>query len=135
MIDKGKILLVDDEPLVLRSMAKTLLRAGFDVHVAEDARIGFNLFQVALEDDEPFDVAIVDLHMPDLDGQSNPDAGLHLLSEILALDANMPVVVLSAFDQVARAKEAVMRGARAYLVKGREAGLIEIVNDILQIQE
>jgi len=135
MIDKGKILLVDDEPLVLRSMAKTLLRAGFDVHVAEDARIGFNLFQVALEDDEPFDVAIVDLHMPDLDGQSNPDAGLHLLSEILALDANMPVVVLSAFDQVARAKEAVTRGARAYLVKGREAGLIEIVNDILQIQE
>ncbi len=135
MIDKGKILLVDDEPLVLRSMAKTLLRAGFDVHVAEDARVGFNLFQIALDDDEPFDVAIVDLHMPDLDGQSNPDAGLHLLSELLALDANMPVVVLSAFDQVARAKEAVTRGARAYLVKGREAGLIEIVNDILQIQD
>jgi DNA-binding response OmpR family regulator len=135
MLDKGKILLVDDEPLVLRSMAKTLLRAGFDVHVAEDARVGFNLFQVALDDGEPFDVAIVDLHMPDLDGQSNPEAGLHLLSELLTLDASLPVVVLSAFDQVTRAKEAVTRGARAYLVKGRETGLVEIVNDIIQVQD
>jgi hypothetical protein len=32
---------------------------------------------------------------------------------------------------VTRAKEAISRGARAYFVKGREAGLIELVKDIL----
>lgn len=132
MTDEVKILLVDDEPLVLRSMEKTLLRAGFDVQTAVDVKTGIEQFETAQDGGDPFRVAILDLHMPDLDGQDNPDAGLHLLSKLLALDAGLPVVVLSAFDQVARAKEAVTRGARAYLVKGREAGLIEIVNNIIK---
>jgi len=41
------------------------------------------------------------------------------------------VIVLTAFDEVGRAKEAVARGARAYFVKGREAELVEVVNRIL----
>jgi ActR/RegA family two-component response regulator len=41
------------------------------------------------------------------------------------------VVVLTAFDEVSRAKEAVDRGARSYFVKGHEAELIEIVNNIV----
>jgi AmiR/NasT family two-component response regulator len=43
----------------------------------------------------------------------------------------LPVIILTAFDEVTRAKEAVARGARAYFVKGREAGLVELVNDII----
>lgn len=132
MMDEVRILLVDDEPLVRRSMEKTMLRTGFDVETAEDVRTGLDLFQAALDDGEPFHVAILDLHMPDFEGEDDPEAGLDLLSRILEIDATLPVIVLSAFDQVARAKEAVARGARAYFVKGREAGLIEIVNDIIK---
>jgi len=135
MMEEIRILLVDDERLVRRSMEKTLLRAGFDVDTAEDAITGLALFNAALggEDDEegPFDIAILDLHMPNLEGVQDPDAGLQLLSELLEIKADLPVVVLTAFDEVARAKDAVARGARAYFVKGREAGLIEIVNDIV----
>jgi two-component system nitrogen regulation response regulator GlnG len=136
-----RILLVDDERLVRRSMEKTLLRAGFDVDTAENASDGLALFKEALEhdndndnndDDEmPFDVAILDLNMPNLDGMQDPNAGLQLLSKLLEIKADLPVVVLTAFDEVARAKDAVARGARAYFVKGREAGLIEIVNNII----
>ena len=126
-----KILLVDDERLVLRSIEKTLLRAGFDVETAQDTSTGLALFEEALAGGEPFDVAILDLHMPNLKGQNDPNAGLELLSELLERDTALPVVVLTAFDEVSRAKEAVARGARTYFVKGREAELVEIVNSII----
>ncbi len=128
-----KILLVDDEPLVLRSMEKTLLRAGFDVETAADARDGLITFQAAHKTTAPFQVAVLDLNMPDLEGQIDSNAGLKLLDRLLELDANLPVVVLTAFDQVARAKDAIARGARAYFVKGREAGLVEIIQEILSL--
>lgn len=124
------VLLVDDERLVLRSLEKTLFRAGFEVETARDARAGLALFE-AHQADGPFDVAILDLHMPNLEGESDPDAGLELLSELLSLEPDLPVIVLTAFDDVGRAKEAVTRGAAAYFVKGREAELINIVKDVI----
>ena len=130
-MEEIKILLVDDEKLVRRSMEKTLLRAGFDVDTAESASAGLAEFKTAQEENEPFDIAILDLNMPNLAGQEDQNAGLELLSELLTLAPDLPVVVLTAFDDVGRAKEAVKRGARAYFVKGREAGLLEIVTDII----
>ena len=130
-MEDTRILLVDDERLVRRSMEKTLLRAGFDVDTAGDAGDGLDLFRTAIEDGDPFDVAVLDLNMPNLEGQEDANAGLELLSTLLEISADLPVVVLTAFDDVARAKEAVARGARAYFVKGREAGLLEIVNNIV----
>lgn len=133
MVEDARILLVDDERLVRRSMEKTLLRAGFDVDTAENALNGLALFEEAIEGDEerPFDLAILDLNMPSLDGSVDANAGLHLLSRLLEIDKDLPVIVLTAFDEVERAKRAVKLGARAYLVKGREAELLEIVKDIL----
>ena len=129
----ARILLVDDERLVRRSMEKTLLRAGFDVDTAENVSDGLALFEQAMNDEQdgPFDVAILDLNMPNFEGVEDSDAGLKLLTRLIEVDADLPVIVLTAFDQVERAKDAVKRGARAYLVKGREAELIKIVNDIL----
>jgi len=131
MTTEFRILLVDDEKLVRRSMEKTLLRAGFDVETAENASKGLTSFETARENGEPFDIAILDLNMPNLEGQEDPNAGLKLLSALLEVDADLPVIVLTAFDEVARAKKSVARGARAYFVKGREAGLLKIVNDII----
>ena len=131
MTGENKILLVDDERLVLRSIEKTLLRAGFDVETAHDTSTGLALFEAALAEGESFNVAILDLHMPNLEGRDDPNAGLELLSKLLEVDAALPIVVLTAFDEVGRAKEAVARGARTYFVKGREAELVEIVNSII----
>ncbi len=127
-----RILLVDDEPLVRRSMEKSMLRAGFEVETASDAQSGLALFKQAIDAATPFDVAVLDLNMPDLEGRDNPDAGLLLLDALLKIDADLPIIVLTAFDEVARAKEAVVHGARAYLVKGREAQLLELIQDILE---
>jgi DNA-binding response OmpR family regulator len=132
MTQEIKILLVDDEELVLRSLEKTLLRAGFDVEPAENVNAGLASFKAARSVGEPFDLAILDLNMPGFDGQDDANAGLALLSRLVEMDVNLPVIILTAFDEVARAKEAVVRGARAYFVKGREAGLVELVNRIIE---
>ncbi|MBN1935108.1 MAG: response regulator [Anaerolineae bacterium] len=127
-----RILLVDDEPLVRRSMEKTILRAGLDVETAGDVREGLALFQQAIDGGEPFDLAVLDLNMPDFEGRKNSNAGLLLLTELLKINAGLPVIVLTAFDEVSRAKDAVGRGARAYFVKGREAKLLELIQDVLE---
>ena len=132
MAEGIKILLVDDEELVLRSMEKTLLRASFDVETAGDVNAGLASFKAARSTGEPFDLAILDLNMPGFDGRDDANAGLALLSRLTEIDASLPVIILTAFDEVARAKDAVARGARAYFVKGREAGLVELVNSIIE---
>jgi DNA-binding NtrC family response regulator len=128
-----RILLVDDERMVRRSMEKSLMRAGFDVDPAEDVSTGLELFKEIFDDEEEknFDIAILDLSMPNFEGVQDSDAGLKLLSKLLEIDPDLPIVVLTAYDDVTRAKEAVTRGARAYFVKGREAGLIELVDEII----
>jgi DNA-binding response OmpR family regulator len=130
-IDEVRILLVDDEELVLRSMEKTLLRAGFEVDTAPDAMSGQAFFEAAQDAGEPYTMAILDLNMPGLNGQESAGAGLDLLDLLREAAPDLPVVILTAFDEVERARKAVARGARAYLVKGREAGLVDLVRQII----
>lgn len=132
MKEEVKVLLVDDEKLVLRSIEKSLLRAGFDVESAGDVTAGLALFQETMASDAPFDIAVLDLNMPNFEGQEDPTAGLQLLSRLLEAHPDFPVIVLTAFDEVERAKDAVRRGARAYFVKGREADLIVLIERILK---
>ena len=128
---KAKLLLVDDEPLVLRSLQKTLLRAGFGVETAKDCTTGLATFEVAQAGGAPFDMAILDINMPGFDGLESAGAGLTLLDQLKVRRPELPVVMLSAYDEVDKAKDAVSRGARAYCVKGREQGLVDTVNRIL----
>jgi DNA-binding NtrC family response regulator len=128
---KAKLLLVDDELLVLRSLQKTLLRAGFGVETARDCTTGLATFEAAQAEGAPFDVVILDINMPGFDGLESAGAGLMLLDQLKVRRPDLPVVMLSAYDEVDKAKDAVNRGARAYCVKGREQGLVDTVNRIL----
>jgi DNA-binding NarL/FixJ family response regulator len=132
MKEEAKVLLVDDEKLVLRSIEKSLLRAGFAVEAVGDVTAGLAAFQETMASDAPFDIAVLDLNMPDFAGNVDSSAGLQLLSKLLEVQPDFPVIVLTAFDEVERAKEAVRRGARAYFVKGREADLIALIEDIIK---
>ena len=126
-----KLLLVDDEALVRRSMQKTLLRKGFTVETAENCAEGLAVFEAAKKADTPFDMALLDLNMPNFDGIPAHSAGLELLSKLLEIDPGLAAVVLTAYDEVDTAKDAVQRGARSYFVKGREQGLVDLINKIL----
>ncbi len=126
-----KILLVDDEVLVRRSLQKTLLRAGYDVEVAGNCPDGLQTFQAADRAGRPFDLAVLDLNMPNFDALEAPGAGLELLSRLLQARPGLAVIMLSAYDEVGKAKDAVARGARGYCVKGREQSLLEQIQQVL----
>ncbi len=126
-----KLLLVDDEALVRRSMQKTLLRRGFVVETAENCTEGLRVFEDARKSDASFDIALLDLNMPNFDGVPAHAAGLDLLSKLLEIDPELAAIVLTAYDEVDTAKDAVQRGARNYFVKGREQGLVDLINEIL----
>jgi len=122
------VLLVDDERLILRSLEKTLLRAGFDVLTAADCKSGSETFS---QNKDAINIAVLDLNMPGFDGLPKTGAGLDLLDDLKKQSASLPVVILTAYDEVSRAKDAVSRGASAFFVKGREQGLVELIQKIL----
>ena len=122
------VLLVDDERLILRSLEKTLLRAGFDVLTAADCKSGGETFA---QNKDEVNIAVLDLNMPSFDGIPKTGAGLDLLDELKKQRSDLPVVILTAYDEVSRAKDAVSRGASAFFVKGREQGLVELIQKIL----
>jgi DNA-binding NarL/FixJ family response regulator len=53
------------------------------------------------------------------------------LDDLKKQRADLPVVILTAYDEVSKAKDAVARGANAFFVKGREQGLVELIQKIL----
>jgi two-component system cell cycle sensor histidine kinase/response regulator CckA len=59
------VLVVDDEPMVLRLMVRILSEAGFEVHAAADA---LRALEVAVQMAEPADVLVTDLRMEPVDG-------------------------------------------------------------------
>jgi len=122
------VLLVDDERLILRSLEKTLLRAGFDVLTAGDCKSGSEMFAQNMGE---VNIAVLDLNMPAFDGIPKTGAGLDLLDDLKKRKTDLPVVILTAYDEVSRAKDAVSRGASAFFVKGREQGLVELIQKIL----
>jgi CheY-like chemotaxis protein len=60
-----RILLVDDDPIVLRALRRLLLgtRPGWEIDMAESGKAAFQLIE-----SKSYDVVVTDLHMPVLDG-------------------------------------------------------------------
>ena len=123
------VLLVDDDKLVQRSLEKTLLRAGFEVITVADCRSGSESFR---QNAGAVHIAVLDLNMPGFDGVPKSGAGLDLLEDLKKQQPDLPVVILTAYDEVNKAKEAATRGSSAFFVKGREQGLVELIQKILK---
>ena len=122
------VLLVDDEKLIQRSLEKTLLRAGYDVITASDCQSGSDVFSENVND---VNIAVLDLNMPGFDGMPKSGAGFDLLDDLKKKKKDLPVIILTAYDEVNKAKDAVSHGASAFFVKGREQGLVELIQKIL----
>lgn len=83
-----RILVVDDDPLVLKSLRSILEVDGHVVVAADGGQSGIDQFSKALEKNEPFSVVITDLGMPYVDGrkvagtikQASPDTPVILLT-------------------------------------------------------
>jgi signal transduction histidine kinase/CheY-like chemotaxis protein len=65
-----KILIVDDDPVLLTSLREVLLRDGHQVQTANGGKAGIDAFLDAQKAGEPFPVVITDLGMPHVDGRA-----------------------------------------------------------------
>jgi len=101
----GTVLVVDDEPIVCKSCVKALAPEGYSVTTTESGRGGIE--KGASGD---FDVVIVDLKMPDLDG-------MQVLQAIKEKQPDVEVIVITGYSTVSTAVEAMKLGAIDYLPK------------------
>ncbi|MBM2806179.1 MAG: guanylate cyclase [Deltaproteobacteria bacterium] len=103
----AKILVVDDTEMN-RDMLSTLVQAdGHKASLAENGRIGLEMLKA-----EPFDLVLLDVMMPEMNG--------YQVLEQLKSDANLrdiPVIVLSALDEIGSVVRCIELGAEDYLPK------------------
>jgi DNA-binding NtrC family response regulator len=100
-----KVLVVDDEPNILKTMGVCFNAVGYETHL-------FSKPQEALESlrQETFDLAFVDLKMAPIDG-------MEVLAEIKKYSPDTTVIIVTAHGSIDSAIEAVKRGAYHYLQK------------------
>ena len=86
--ERLRILLVDDDPLILRSLAHALKKDGHLITVTDGGQNGIDQFGAAHRSGTPFDMVITDLGMPHVDGRT-------VASGIKSLAPAVPVVLLT----------------------------------------
>ncbi|MFQ5616857.1 MAG: response regulator transcription factor, partial [Anaerolineales bacterium] len=101
----GKVLIVDDEPVLRHTLARILQQAGCEVvRAANGAKALEHLAQDA------FALVYLDLRLPDMDG-------LQVLKEINQRYPDLPVILFTAYATLQSALEALRLGATDYLLK------------------
>jgi DNA-binding NtrC family response regulator len=100
----ASVLIIDDDPSVLESYT-VLLEEEFQVHTASTGEAGLACFQR-----EPIDLLLLDLRLPTM-------GGLEVLQRVKTLDAQVPVIVITALNEARTAAAAMKLGACDYLVK------------------
>jgi DNA-binding response OmpR family regulator len=101
----ARVLVVDDDEAVCRSLKQTLTSNGFSVDATTSPQEAIELLR-----DNSYDIAIYDLVMPDIDG-------IELLRETKKINSALPVVMITAFATIESAVEAMKRGASDYIEK------------------
>ncbi len=108
----GSVLLVDDDPQVLRAYGRILRAAGFAVTPAADGREA----RTAL-DGHDFDLVLSDIALPGADG-------IEVLRMARSRDPDLPVVLMTAGGDLGSAVRAVEHGALRYLLKPVEPAVL-----------
>jgi len=107
----ARILLVDDDPDLLKLVSMRIGAAGYQIEAVDSAEAALNVLAA-----HRVDVLVSDWRLPGIDG-------LALYEEVHRRFPSLPVIMLTAFGTIPDAIEAVGRGVFAYLVKpfeGRE---------------
>ena len=106
MKEKTKLLIVDDSVIIRQAIQKHL--KDFDIEVvgtAEDGKIALEVFQ----ETKP-DIVTLDITMPEVDG-------LTVLEEMLKIDEDVKVMVVTALSDKSTGLKAIKLGAKSFLPK------------------
>ncbi|MCB2181393.1 MAG: response regulator [Desulfobulbaceae bacterium] len=117
-----KILIIDDEPIILDCLKFELEQTGYEVETAANGVEGLDLIR-----ENYYNLLVTDLMM---EGMS----GLEVLRVAKEIDPELVVIILTGYGEVASAIEALRLGASDYLLKPCESGelLIRIAKSLEQ---
>ncbi len=108
-VARGRLLLVDDDPGLRRTLGRILERAGFEVLVASGREQAYEVIA-----DLPIDFALIDLHLED-------GHGMDLVRDLPQACPGIRIVVLTGYDSIASSVVATKAGAWGYLAKPVDA--------------
>src|SRR5687767_7467574 len=100
-----RVLVIDDDRSIRRTLEKLLRGEGYDVVTCEDGRAGLEALRGG-----GVDLCLLDLGLPELDG-------LQVLAGVQGLPQLPPIIVVTARDDMQSTVRAVQLGAYDYLVK------------------
>ena len=115
-----KVLIVDDAAFMRLSLRTILEQNGFDVvGEAENGAVAIDKYKELKPE-----VVTIDITMPEMDG-------VQALRAIKSFDSQAKVIMISALGQESHVKEAVMMGAKGFIVKPwKEEYLIETLKKL-----
>jgi DNA-binding NtrC family response regulator len=105
MTETLSVLLVDDEPIVLKRLKPALEKNGYYVETFED---GASAMQRLEEKD--FDIIVTDVRMPHLDG-------IQLLEKVNTRAKKTKVILITGYATIEIAREALVKGAFDFIAK------------------
>lgn len=122
---KGRLLVVDDEAAMRRTLRDLLSLEGYEVHTAQDGQEALHI----LEEGE-FDLMILDLRMPGL-------SGVEVLRRLSDMKVDVGVIVLTGHGSLESAIEALRRRAYDYLLKpvSPETLLDSVARGVAQVRQ
>jgi len=111
-MSRSRILVVDDELTIRKSIQKRLEREGYEVTSADNAKDALQLFQ-----DNSFDTVISDIRMEEMDG-------LELLKRLQSQRKDIPIIMVTGAPSLDTAQESIKEGAYDYITKPIEREIL-----------
>lgn len=105
MKSKGKIHIIDDEPIIHEVLTDLLLPEGYQLEISSNGEEALVKHQA-----ESFDLILLDLLMPGL-------SGLDVLKEIIKIDPLAVIIIITAYGSIESAIQAMKNGAFDYIQK------------------
>jgi len=109
-MNEKKVLLIDDETSLQRSLSLGLLQKGYETESCESGMCGLKALEGIKKNQAPFQYVVVDLRLPDIDG-------IKLLKVIKFNYPELPVVVITGYGNETTEADARSEKADAYLEK------------------
>ena len=104
-MNRGRILIVDDELILRESLARWLERDGHELDTAANGEEALKKIK-----DKQFDILLADIKMPGM-------SGIDVLKRVKESDPEISVVMITAYGSISTAIEAMKNGAYDYLLK------------------
>jgi signal transduction histidine kinase/ActR/RegA family two-component response regulator len=120
-----KVLVVDDEPSIVKATSEMLRRLGYRVTTATGGPEGWSIFQLA---PQALDLVITDAVMPEM-------TGMELAQKLLEVRPEIPIILFTAYGESVSPEELKATGIREFLIKPcSKQELAETVRRLLDSQ-